>query len=84
MSQENNHPQERKKRPKNLKSYEVVAWEILAKKGVDFNEWKKEQLTKQQFDLLQGKNTPLENLIVEKVCNELVEKELPKILERMR
>lgn len=84
MSQPNNHQQERKKRPKNLKSYEVVAWEILTKKGVDYNEWKKEQLTKQQFDLLQGKNVPLENLIVEKVCNELVEKELPKILEKMR
>ncbi|WP_288395591.1 DUF5415 family protein [uncultured Vagococcus sp.] len=84
MSQPNNQQQERKKRPKNLKPYEVVAWEILAKKGVDYTEWKKEQLTKQQFDLLQGKNTSLENLIVEKVCNELVEKELPKILEKMR
>ncbi|NKC69062.1 DUF5415 family protein [Vagococcus fluvialis] len=84
MSQQNNQQQERKKRPKTLKPYEITAWEILTKKGVDYNEWKKEQLEKQQFDLLKGKNTPLENLIVEKVCNELVEKELPKILEKMR
>ena len=84
MSQQNNQQQERKQRPKSLKSYEVVAWEILNKKGVDYSEWKKDQLEKQQFDLLKGKNTSLENLIVEKVCNELVEKELPKILEKMR
>lgn len=84
MSQPNNQQQERKKRPKNLKPYEIAAWEILNKKGVDYNDWKKEQLEKQQFDLLKGKNAPLENLIVEKVCNELVEKELPKILEKMR
>lgn len=84
MSQSSSNQPIKKNRPKSLKSYEVVAWELLAKKGVDYNEWKKDQLTKQQFDLLQGKNPQLEAIIVEKICNDYVEEELPKILERMR
>lgn len=84
MSQSNNNQPRNNKPPKSLKSYEVTAWQILTSKGINYNEWKKEQLTKQQFDLLQGKNPSLENLITEKLCSELVEKELPKILEKLR